>query len=279
MVSSENWTRRDEAARPWSTSSQERGTIVIRTTAVVAVLLAAAFVTATALADPWSFVGTNAVASSPVQGGGYPVATGRTKPDPGTCRLGGYNSNRSESWLAVKPGTEDLVGTSKFFFETFSTFYMFHLGSYRILDGTPVEQQPGAGLRLHLDRDAGHAAELDGQHRSERRFRHARPRLPDDAALQRVLGRRPASEPTSFLNARSARSLASAKPICGEPESSTLKLKQRCVQNRRAPSSIQPVPRLCCSSCRSLRGRNANASPPTRAWLGKRQRRPIARDV
>jgi hypothetical protein len=117
---------------------------VIRAIAAVAVLLAAAFVTATAFAD-WSFVGTNAVASSPVEGGGYPVPAGRTKPDPGTCRLGNYNSNRSESWIAVKPGTEDLVGTSKFFFETFSTFYMFHLGSYRILGGTPVDNNQVQG--------------------------------------------------------------------------------------------------------------------------------------
>ncbi len=101
--------------------------------------LGAAALAATAQAEaPWAFVGKNVVASSPTQGGGYPVPAGRTKPDPGTCRLGTYNANRSESWVAVKPGTEDLVGTSKFFFETFSTFYMFHLGSYRILDGAPV---------------------------------------------------------------------------------------------------------------------------------------------
>ena len=120
---------------------------MIRTVAAVAAALvvAAAVVTGTALADSWSFVGTNVVASTPVQGGGYPVPPGRTKPDPGTCRLGDYNSNRSESWLAVRPGTEDLVGTSKFFFETFSTFYMFHLGSYRILDGTPVDNNQVQG--------------------------------------------------------------------------------------------------------------------------------------
>ena len=39
---------------------------MIRATAVIAVLVAAAFVTATAFADSWSFVGTNTVASSPV---------------------------------------------------------------------------------------------------------------------------------------------------------------------------------------------------------------------
>jgi hypothetical protein len=80
----------------------------------------------------------NEVVSRPVVGGGYPVPPGQTAPDPGTCRAGLYNSNFSESWIAVKPGTEDLVGTSKFFFETFSTFYDFHLGSFTIRNGTAV---------------------------------------------------------------------------------------------------------------------------------------------
>jgi hypothetical protein len=80
---------------------------------------------------------TNQVASSPTKGGGYPVPAGATAPDPGTCRLGDYNSNRSESWIAVQPGTENLVGVSKFFFENFSTYYDFHLGSYTMPNGTP----------------------------------------------------------------------------------------------------------------------------------------------
>jgi hypothetical protein len=80
----------------------------------------------------------NEVVSRPVEGGGYPVPPGQTAPDPGTCRSGRYDSNFSESWIAVKPGTEDLVGTSKFFFETFSTFYDFHLGSFTIRDGRAV---------------------------------------------------------------------------------------------------------------------------------------------
>ena len=63
---------------------------------------------------------------------------GSTAPVPGTCRAGALNSNHSESWVAVKPGTEDLVGTSKFFFENFSTFYDFHLGSYAIPGGVPA---------------------------------------------------------------------------------------------------------------------------------------------
>ena len=81
---------------------------------------------------------TNQVASSPFEGGGYPVPPGSTAPLPGSCRSGDYNANRSESWIAVKPGTEDLVGTSKVFFEKFSTFYMFHLGSYTIRNGKPA---------------------------------------------------------------------------------------------------------------------------------------------
>jgi hypothetical protein len=78
---------------------------------------------------------TNVVASSPVAGGGYPA-----NPEyvPGTCGPQQLNSNRSESWIAVKPGTEDLVGTSKFFISKWSTYYDFHLGSYTILNGTPL---------------------------------------------------------------------------------------------------------------------------------------------
>jgi hypothetical protein len=90
---------------------------------------------------PWqtSVEVANEVVSGPVEGGGYPVPPGQTAPDPGTCRAGDYNSNFSESWIAVEPGTENLVGTSKFFFETFSTFYDFHLGSFTIEGGTGVD--------------------------------------------------------------------------------------------------------------------------------------------
>jgi hypothetical protein len=81
----------------------------------------------------------NLVASTPVEGGGYPVPPGSRVPLAGSCVLGPYNANHSESWIAVKPGTEDLVGSSKFFFAKYSTFYMFHLGSYRFVKGLPVD--------------------------------------------------------------------------------------------------------------------------------------------
>ena len=80
---------------------------------------------------------TNAVASSPTTGGGYLVPPGSRVPAAGTCREGPFDANHSESWLAVKPGTEDLVGLSKFFFDKYSTFYMFYLGAHQILSGTP----------------------------------------------------------------------------------------------------------------------------------------------
>lgn len=56
-------------------------------------------------------------------------------PVPGKCGQGSFNSNRSESWIAVKPGTEDAVGVSKFFFDKYSTFYNFYNGAYTIKDG------------------------------------------------------------------------------------------------------------------------------------------------
>jgi hypothetical protein len=103
--------------------------------AVVALIASTA-----ATAAPWtsSVSFSNIVVSSPVAGGGYPVPPGATRPEPGTCGPQNLNSNHSESWLAVKPGTEDIVGVSKFFVGKWSTFYDFHLGSYTISGGTPV---------------------------------------------------------------------------------------------------------------------------------------------
>jgi hypothetical protein len=80
---------------------------------------------------------TNVVASSPTGGGGYPVPPGERVPVAGTCRPGPFNANHSESWIAVRPGTEDLVGSSKFFFDKYSTFYMFYLGAHQMPNGTP----------------------------------------------------------------------------------------------------------------------------------------------
>ena len=81
---------------------------------------------------------TNIVANSPTVGGGYPVPPGSRVPVAGTCGPGPFNANHSESWIAVKPGTEDLVGSSKFFFDKFSTFYMFYLGAHQIPNGAPT---------------------------------------------------------------------------------------------------------------------------------------------
>jgi hypothetical protein len=107
---------------------------------VLLIAAAGLFMAAPAWAGGWtsSVPFTNQVASSPFQGGGYPVPEGSTAPLPGTCRLGNYNANLSESWIAVQPGTENLVGTSKVFFEKYSTFYMFHLGSHTIRGGKPA---------------------------------------------------------------------------------------------------------------------------------------------
>jgi len=98
--------------------------------------LAALVVAANASAAGWtsSVPFTNQVASSPVPGAGYPAADGI--PVPGECGPGSMNSNRSESWIAVKPGTENAVGTSKFFFDKYSTFYNFYLGAYTIENGS-----------------------------------------------------------------------------------------------------------------------------------------------
>jgi hypothetical protein len=88
---------------------------------------------------------TNVVASLPTSGGGFPVPPGQTFPNPGTCRAGSLDSNHSESWIAVKPGTEDLIGNSKFFFDKYSSFYDFYLGTMRIVNGTPVDDNQVQG--------------------------------------------------------------------------------------------------------------------------------------
>ena len=90
-------------------------------------------------------VGTNVVADAVIAGGGYPVPAGATRPDAGSCRPGLHNSNRSKSWIAVKPGTESLVGVSKIYFENFSTFYDFHLGAYAISNGAVTGQSQVQG--------------------------------------------------------------------------------------------------------------------------------------
>ena len=117
-----------------------------RLLAVAMTVLLTAFLSVTvggaagAADPPWnsSVPFTNVVASSPTTGGGYPVPEGSRVPIAGTCGSGPFNANHSESWLSVKPGTEDLVGTSKFFFDKYSTFYMFYNGAYQILGGTPT---------------------------------------------------------------------------------------------------------------------------------------------
>ena len=111
------------------------------TTVLLTAFLSVTVSGAAGAADPlWSssVPFANVVASSPTTGGGYPVPPGSRVPTAGTCRSGPFNANHSESWLAVKPGTEDLVGTSKFFFDQYSTFYMFYNGAYQIPGGTPA---------------------------------------------------------------------------------------------------------------------------------------------
>jgi hypothetical protein len=88
---------------------------------------------------------TNVVASSPTRGGGYPIPPGSRVPLAGTCRSGPFNANHSEAWIAVKPGTEDLVGASKFFFDKYSTYYMFYVGAYQIPRGVPVSNNQVQG--------------------------------------------------------------------------------------------------------------------------------------
>src|SRR3954453_6944556 len=118
----------------------------MKSIALAAGLAAAISCTGVASAATWDTpVASNVVADAVISGGGYPVPPGSTRPDAGTCRPGLYNSNRSESWIAVMPGTESLVGTSKLFFEHFSTFYDFPLGAFAIRNGVVTGQSQVQG--------------------------------------------------------------------------------------------------------------------------------------
>jgi hypothetical protein len=91
----------------------------------------------TGAAGLWSSTvpANNVVVSTPTSGGGYaelpPAAGGCVAPT-----ANNFNANHSESELAVKPGSEQIVGSSKFFFDKFSTNYNFYLGSYNINGAT-----------------------------------------------------------------------------------------------------------------------------------------------
>ena len=86
------------------------GRIVIAL-AVVCVLVTAGSASAAGWTSSVSF--SNVVASTPTTGGGYPDDAAGV-PSAGTCGSGSFNANHSESWLAVQPGTENIVGASKF---------------------------------------------------------------------------------------------------------------------------------------------------------------------
>src|SRR2546427_4527927 len=114
-----------------------RAVVALGVAAALAVLVAGGPTTSAANGWAGSLAFTNQVASSPSSGGGYPVPAGERVPVAGTCRAGSFDANHSESWIAVKPGTEELVGLSEFLFEKYSPFYMFYLGAHQIPNGAP----------------------------------------------------------------------------------------------------------------------------------------------
>jgi hypothetical protein len=117
---------------------ERKGRALRKLLTALAVVVAVGATAGTAAGAAWTYTGTNQIASTPTTGGGYPVPPGSRVPLAGTCGEGPFNANHSESWIAVKPGTEDLVGSAKYFFDKYSTFYMFYLGAIQISDGTPT---------------------------------------------------------------------------------------------------------------------------------------------
>lgn len=162
---------------------------LVSVTVFAATLLQPVSTTSLASPDRWasSVPFTTQVASSPFEAGGYPVPAGRDAPLTGSCRLGDYNANASVSWIAVQPGTENLVGTAKVFFENFSTFYDLHLGSYTIEDGAPVANNIVHGHEC-VSTGTQDMPQLEEQHGSQRRLRHSGSRLPGHASVQSLVG-------------------------------------------------------------------------------------------
>src|SRR3989442_3537333 len=115
-----------------------RAVVALGVAEALAVLVAGGPAAAAANGWAWRWGFINQGASSPSSGGGYPIPPGSRVPVAGTCGPGPFNANFSESWIAVKPDTEDLVGSSKFFFDKYSTFYMFYLGAHQIFNGAPA---------------------------------------------------------------------------------------------------------------------------------------------
>src|SRR3954447_4984952 len=73
------------------------------------------------------------IVSSPVVAGGYPGP----KPAPGGCVAGSYDANFSESALALRPGSEQLVGGAKAYFDRWSTYKAQHTVSFAFGHGRP----------------------------------------------------------------------------------------------------------------------------------------------
>src|SRR5256886_295944 len=124
-----------ESVLPIEGGENVRRSIAAAVATLAVVAPAAITPAANASAGTWNLMGTNRVAGSPTGGAGYPIRAGWGFPAAGTCRSGPLNANHSESWIAVQPNTENLVGSSKFFFDKFSTFYMFYLGAYQFTNG------------------------------------------------------------------------------------------------------------------------------------------------
>src|SRR3989442_6369351 len=124
-----------------SESHREGRESVKRLIALLAVLLVAAGATAgTAGAAPWTYVGTNVVASSPTAGGGYPVPPGSRVPEAGACRAGPVKPHPPGAGVPGQPNTQDLVGSAQVLLCQESTVFQLLLAAGPV----PVGETSGA---------------------------------------------------------------------------------------------------------------------------------------
>ena len=222
---------------------------------------------------------TNEVVSKPVVGGGYPFRRARPPPTRAPAAPGATTrtsrSLGSPSSRAPRISSAPRSSSSR----RSPTFYDFHLGSFTIEDG-PVDGEPGPGLRLHLHRHPGDAAELDQQHRPERRLRHQGPRLPGDAALQRLLGQpAPELEHRRLLQRRPRPALGHRATAASRSSRNQLVQHRPRVRRGQAVGGRQPHPRqpLPGPRLRRLGDLQRPVRPrsrsPSRATAGRRSRR------
>ena len=252
---------------------------------VLMIAVTAALMSAAPAAADWSVpVGSNVVADQVIAGGGYPVPPGATRPDAGTCRAGLYNSNRSESWIAVKPGH----GVARRHVEALlrEVQHVLRLPSRRVRDPRTARSPAQSQVQGYDCVSTGTQAmppSWTNNTDPNVDFDTQGPRLPDDAAVQRLLGGRAASQrrdrPLLLRRPRPALDQGQRRPrprAQQQPDQPELRPRRGQAVGRRQPLPRHrlPGPRLRDVDDVQRSGRERqDPRSPSRATAGRRSRR------